>query len=299
MQQIKSLNQLQEELHRQQLQLAGIVLQEVLKAKKPRKDDEKQGIEVEIKKIVSDIAYLTFISEQETPDKDALQVRETWHAEELYNSNTLSLQLMNYPNGVITFSEYFEDFSKAYSAQFSTYRLRDALQGITHKAEVQKERYNGNLWKLTYHLQRDILSGKFEKQKDMIQAGFEHNYNILKGIIASQFALIDLIRCISEKLESPHLRNTAFSADFEALEELCKLIEEEQLEQYESIAKTKQLKAIKGLTAKKRREVFEGIAEGEIIYTNQEMQVYQGIGGIPAQINEIYKEIKAEIVKDF
>ena len=66
MQQIKSLNQLQEELHRQQLQLAGIVLQEVLKAKKPRKDDEKQGIEVEIKKIVSDIAYLTFISEQET-----------------------------------------------------------------------------------------------------------------------------------------------------------------------------------------------------------------------------------------
>ena len=42
MQQIKSLNQLQEELHRQQLQLAGIVLQEVLKAKKPRKDDLEQ-----------------------------------------------------------------------------------------------------------------------------------------------------------------------------------------------------------------------------------------------------------------
>ena len=299
MQQIKSLNQLQEELRRQQLQLAGIAVQEALKAKKPRKEDEKQEIEAEIRKIVSDIAYLTFISEQEIPDKDALQVRETWHAEELYNSNTLSLQLMNYSNGVITFSEYFEDFSKTYSAQFSTYRLRDALQGITHKAEVQKERYNGNIWKLTYHLQRDILSGKFEKQKDLIHAGFDHNYNILIFFFSLQFARIDLIRGISEKLESPHLRNTAFSADFEALEELCKMIEKEQLEQYESIAKTKQLKAIKGLTAKKRREIFEGIAEGEIIYTNQEMQVYQGIGGIPAQINEIYKEIKAEIVKDF
>ncbi len=170
------------------------------------------------------------------------------------------------------YQELIEDFNKFYKSYYFSHAIFPSLVNIRKAIEENitdfqnDNKYLDSLfWSMNYHLLKNAHENdnKFNLSKRDLEA-FVRNYKGLLIITASQYAILDLLKTVSELINAPSIKKNDLKINKNALTEYIELADKYN-QGYAEIDAIKTLVTIKGLPAKERRKIFNDILKKEDI----------------------------------
>lgn len=170
------------------------------------------------------------------------------------------------------YQELIEDFNKFYKSYYfsrtifpSLVNIREAIQKIITNFKNDNKYLDSLFWSMNYQLLKNAHENdnKFNLSKRDLKA-FVRNYKGLLFFTASQYAILDLLKTVSELINAPSLKKNDLKIKKNALAEYIELADKYN-QGYAEIDAIKTLVMVKGLPAKERRKIFNDILKKEDI----------------------------------
>lgn len=170
------------------------------------------------------------------------------------------------------YQELIEDFNKFYKSYYfshtifpSLVNIREAIQKIITNFQNDNNYLDSLFWSMNYQLLKNAHENdnKFNLSKRDLEA-FVRNYKGLLFFTASQYAILDLLKTVSELINAPSLKKNDLKIKKNALAEYIELADKYN-QGYAEIDAIKTLVMVKGLPAKERRKIFNDILKKEDI----------------------------------
>lgn len=170
------------------------------------------------------------------------------------------------------YQELIKDFSKFYKSYYfshtifpSLVNLREAIQKMITNFQNDNNYLDSLFWSMNYQLLKNAHENdnKFNLSKRDLEA-FVRNYKGLLFFTASQYAILDLLKTVSELINTPSIKKNDLKIKKNPLAEYIKLADKYN-QGYAEIDAIKTLVMVKGLSAKERRKIFNDILKKEDI----------------------------------
>lgn len=170
------------------------------------------------------------------------------------------------------YQELIEDFNKFYKSYYfshtifpSLVNIREAIQKIITNFQNDNNYLDSLFWSMNYQLLKNAHENdnKFNLSKRDLEA-FVRNYKGLLFFTASQYAILDLLKTVSELINAPNIKKNDLKIKKNALAEYIELADKYN-QGYAEIDAIKTLVMVKGLPAKERRKIFNDILKKEDI----------------------------------
>ena len=170
------------------------------------------------------------------------------------------------------YQELIEDFNKFYKSYYfshtifpSLVNIREAIQKIITNFKNDNNYLDSLFWSMNYQLLKNAHENdnKFNLSKRDLEA-FVRNYKGLLFFTASQYAILDILKTVSELINAPSIKKNDLKIKKNALSEYIELADKYN-QGYAEIDAIKTLVMVKGLPAKERRKTFDDILKKEDI----------------------------------
>lgn len=192
---------------------------------------------------------------------------------DVFQKNNFTIQKKEIPTIIDKdYQELIEDFNKFYKSYHfshtifpSLVNIREAIQKNITNFQNDNKYLDSLFWSMNYHLLKNAHENdnKFNLTKRDLEA-FVRNYKGLLTITASQYAILDLLKTVSELINAPSIKKNDLKINKNALTEYIELADKYN-QGYAEIDTIKTLVTIKGLPAKERRKIFNDILKKEDI----------------------------------
>ena len=168
--------------------------------------------------------------------------------------------------------ELIKDFDKFYVSYYlshtifpSLLNIREAIEKIITNFKNDNNYLDSLFWSMNYQLLKNAHENdnKFNLSKRDLEA-FVRNYKGLLFFTASQYAILDLLKTVSELINAPSIKKNDLKIKKNALAEYIELADKYN-QGYAEIDAIKTLVMVKGLPAKERRKTFNDILKKEDI----------------------------------
>ena len=221
------------------------------------------------KGIIFKMALIDYISTADVTDDQIEYIYD------VFSENNYTIGKKEIANIDEDHQELIKDFDKFYVSYYlshtifpSLLNIREAIEKIITNFQNDNKYLDSLFWSMNYHLLKNAHENdnKFNLSKRDLEA-FVRNYKGLLFFTASQYAILDLLKTVSELINAPSIKKNDLKINKNALTEYIELADKYN-QGYAEIDAIKTLNMVKGLPAKERRKIFNDILKKEdILYS--------------------------------
>lgn len=288
MHKLESKEELEKQIQENITELAEATFQFAKKtSKKVDENDLKSAINNEMS-IIFKMALIDYIAIADITDDQIEYIYDTFTKNNFFILKKEMITNINEEH-----QELFEDFSKFHMDYYfshtmfpSLLNIREAITENIANFQNDNNYLDSLVWSMNYKLLKNAHENdsKFNLNKRDLEA-FVRNYKGLLLLIANQYAILDLLKTVSELINTPSLNKNDLKINKNALSEYIDLADKYNQE-YNEINVIKTLVKVKGLPAKERRKTFNDILKKEdILYSG-------GSYSDPSKLEELSNSFK-------